>query len=146
MVQGAGQGLQGAAQLGETARDGLEPLPVDLVDGRGLLDDPLRLVGEREDTHEELGVRVGPRLVLELRRVARLGGDEFLIVLNQTKNLTMARTIAQKIVTSQQEAIEIQPGVYEKVGISIGIALYPSSADTPATGNGNSRPKASADS
>ena len=69
------------------------------------------------------------KLVRDSDIVARLGGDEFLIVLNQTRNLTMARSIAQKIVTSQQEAIEIQPGVYEKVGISIGIALYPDHGD-----------------
>jgi diguanylate cyclase (GGDEF)-like protein/PAS domain S-box-containing protein len=68
-------------------------------------------------------------LVRDSDIVARLGGDEFLIVLNQTKNLTMARTIAQKIVTAQQDAIEIQPGVYETVGISIGIALYPDHGD-----------------
>lgn len=61
--------------------------------------------------------------------VARLGGDEFLIILNQTKNLAMARNIAQKIVDEQQEAIEIQPGVYEKVGVSIGISLYPDHGD-----------------
>ena len=68
-------------------------------------------------------------LVRDSDIVARLGGDEFLIVLNQTKNLTMARTIAQKMVTAQQDAIEIQPGVYETVGISIGIALYPDHGD-----------------
>lgn len=61
--------------------------------------------------------------------VARLGGDEFLIVLNQTKNITMAQSIAQKIIDAQQEPMEVQATIYEKVGISIGIAVYPDHGD-----------------
>ena len=41
---------------------------MDLVDGRRLLDHPARLVGEREDADQHLGVRVGAGLVLEVRQ------------------------------------------------------------------------------
>ncbi len=61
--------------------------------------------------------------------VARMGGDEFLIILNQTKNIAMTCAIAQKIIDAQQEPIEIQPNTFEKVSISIGIAVYPDHGD-----------------
>ena len=64
----AGQGDQGAAELGEPLRHRLEPLPVDVLDGRRLLDDPLRLVGERQHPDQQLGVRVGPGLVAQVRQ------------------------------------------------------------------------------
>ncbi len=69
-------------------------------------------------------------LVRESDIVARLGGDEFFVILKHTKNMAMAQDIAQQIVDSQREPIEIQPGVQEKVGISVGIAIYPNHGDT----------------
>ena len=71
------------------------------------------------------------KLVRDSDVVARMGGDEFLLVLNHTGNIDMLQRIAQKILDAQQAPIEIQPGVLEKIGMSIGIALYPDHGDNP---------------
>ncbi len=56
--------------------------------------------------------------------VARLGGDEFLIILMQTDNHQKVKELAEKILTDQQQTIEVQPGFFETVAMSIGIAFY----------------------
>lgn len=71
------------------------------------------------------------KLVRDSDVVARLGGDEFLLILNHSGNLGMVKRIAQKILDAQQVPIEVQPGVMEKLGMSIGIALYPEHGDNP---------------
>ncbi|VUD42451.1 Cyclic di-GMP phosphodiesterase Gmr [Thalassocella blandensis] len=68
-------------------------------------------------------------LVRQADIVARMGGDEFLIVLNSTQNLDMAERIANKILEEQREPIEVQYGVFEHVGMSIGMAIYPEHGD-----------------
>lgn len=69
------------------------------------------------------------KLVRDSDVVARLGGDEFLLILNHTGNIDMIKRIAQKILDAQQVPIEVQPGTMEKIGMSIGIALYPGHGD-----------------
>ena len=69
------------------------------------------------------------KLVRDSDVVARLGGDEFLLILNHTGNIDMIKRIAQKILDAQQAPIEVQPGTMEKIGMSIGIALYPEHGD-----------------
>ena len=71
------------------------------------------------------------KLVRDSDVVARIGGDEFLLLLNHAGNLQMVQRIAQKILDAQQVPIEVQPGVLEIVGMSIGIALYPEHGDNP---------------
>ncbi|HSC68457.1 MAG TPA: diguanylate cyclase [Cellvibrio sp.] len=71
------------------------------------------------------------KLVRDSDVVARMGGDEFLLLLNHAGNISMVQRIAQKILAAQQAPIEVQPGVLEKIGISIGIALYPQHGDNP---------------
>ncbi len=61
--------------------------------------------------------------------VARLGGDEFLILLKNTDHISRAETIA-KAILSNQRPIEIQPGIMETLGMSIGIAHYPEHGDS----------------
>lgn len=56
--------------------------------------------------------------------VARLGGDEFLVILTQTDNRDKVKQLAEKLLDDQQQPLEIQPGFYETVGMSIGIAFY----------------------
>lgn len=69
------------------------------------------------------------KLVRDSDVVARLGGDEFLLILNHAGNIDTIKRIAQKILDAQQAPIEIQPGILEKIGLSIGIALYPEHGD-----------------
>jgi len=61
--------------------------------------------------------------------VSRLGGDEFFIILKDTNNIPMTRDIAGQIIDVQREPIEIQANIHEKIGVSIGIALYPDHGD-----------------
>ncbi len=68
-------------------------------------------------------------LVRDSDLVARPGGDEFVIVLRNTRSIDTASYIAQRIVETQQVPIEIESGVNELVGISIGIAIYPEHGD-----------------
>lgn len=71
------------------------------------------------------------KLVRDSDLVARIGGDEFLLLLNHAGKLQMVQRIAQKILDAQQVPIEVQTGVLETVGMSIGIALYPEHGDNP---------------
>jgi diguanylate cyclase (GGDEF)-like protein/PAS domain S-box-containing protein len=56
--------------------------------------------------------------------VARLGGDEFLIILTQTDNHQKVKELAEKLLADQQQTIEVQPGFFETIAMSIGIAFY----------------------
>ncbi len=56
--------------------------------------------------------------------VARLGGDEFLVILTQTDNRTRVKELAEKLLADQQQPMEVQPGFFETIAMSIGIAFY----------------------
>lgn len=56
--------------------------------------------------------------------VARLGGDEFTIILN-IRDKADAELVAQKILVAVREPYNLNGKVADKVGTSIGIALYP---------------------
>ena len=56
--------------------------------------------------------------------IARLGGDEFLIILTQTDNRLKVKELAEKLLADQQQPMEVQPGFFETVAMSIGIAFY----------------------
>jgi len=81
--------------------------------GHAIGDDLLRLVSWRLRS----SVREGDT-------VARLGGDEFVIVLEQLENQHVADQLAQKLMSSLREKLEIQ-GHSLFVGTSIGISLFP---------------------
>jgi diguanylate cyclase (GGDEF)-like protein/PAS domain S-box-containing protein len=68
-------------------------------------------------------------IVRDTDLVSRLGGDEFFIILKNTNNVVMTRDIARQIIDVQREPVEIQTNIYEKIGASIGIALYPDHGD-----------------
>ncbi|MDH5630733.1 MAG: EAL domain-containing protein [Gammaproteobacteria bacterium] len=61
--------------------------------------------------------------------VARLGGDEFTIILEGLKKESDASVLAQKIINSLEEPIEID-GNKLYVTASIGISLYPTDGET----------------
>lgn len=65
--------------------------------------------------------------------VARLGGDEFLLILKETDNPLAEKRIALQLLEAQATPIEVQKGIQEKIGISIGIAHYPEHGDNETT-------------
>ena len=79
-------------------------------------------------------VAVATRVRAQLREddvVARLGGDEFAILLSPLHKIEDAQRIADKIIASMLEPIEL-PGQSSVVtSLSIGIAVYPEHGATP---------------
>ena len=90
------------------------------------------------------GHQIGDQLLCEIARrlracvrdidtVARLGGDEFLILLSATElPMEAAERVAQECILSLQSPIRIGTD-WVKVGVSIGIAVTDSRADTLLT-------------
>ncbi|WP_426107234.1 diguanylate cyclase domain-containing protein [Pseudomonas sp. TWR1-1-3] len=73
-------------------------------------------------------VAVATRIRAQLREddvVARLGGDEFAILLTPLHKIEDAQRIAEKIIASMLEAIELPGRVSVVTSLSIGIAVYP---------------------
>lgn len=81
-------------------------------------------------------VAVANRVRAQLREedlVARLGGDEFAVLLTPLHKTEDAERIADKIIASMEEPIEL-PGTNEVLtSLSIGIAVYPDHGATPGT-------------
>ncbi len=83
---------------------------------------------------DELLQTVAQRLLARVRQsdtVARLGGDEFVIALNNPADQDEVALIARHVVESLAEPMQLQ-GNGIQVGCSIGIALFPTNALTPA--------------
>lgn len=68
----------------------------------------------------------------EADTVARVGGDEFVILMSQTKNLLDVEIFAKRILTAFNKEIVIEKQRL-KVGVSIGIAVYPTHCRTTKT-------------
>jgi hemerythrin-like metal-binding protein len=60
--------------------------------------------------------------------IARLGGDEFAIIVGDLENPQEAAVIATKLVAALKEDIVLPNGQSCRLGVSVGIALYPVSA------------------
>lgn len=76
---------------------------------------------------DELLEHISRRLLEQTRQsdtVSRLGGDEFTVILSDTSNPDDVAQIAQKLVDTLKEPVDIM-GHEVRVGGSIGIALYP---------------------
>lgn len=76
---------------------------------------------------DELLVEAGQVIKNNVRRsdlVARLGGDEFCCMLNEIDNVESAGLVAQKIISSMGLLNNVK-GCKVKVGVSIGISMYP---------------------
>lgn len=67
--------------------------------------------------------------VRESDTVARLGGDEFVILLPVVKSVRDVEKLAAKLLAALSEPVVLSDG-QAKVGVSIGIALYPRDGET----------------
>ena len=79
-------------------------------------------------------VAVATRIRAQLREgdvVARLGGDEFAIMLAPLHKVEDAQRIADKIIASMHEPIELPEQTCVVTSLSIGIAVYPEHGATP---------------
>ena len=79
-------------------------------------------------------VAVATRVRAQLREddvVARFGGDEFAILLAPLYHVEDAQRIADKIIASMQEPVELPGHISIVTSLSIGIAVYPEHGATP---------------
>jgi two-component system CheB/CheR fusion protein len=90
--------------------------------------------------NDQLGHHVGDdllksvalRLLALVRKsdtVARVGGDEFIFILNSPQGKDDITDVANRIVSSISEPIEIL-GSAPQIGVSVGIAMFPEHGDT----------------
>lgn len=80
-------------------------------------------------------VNIAMRIRGQLREsdlVARLGGDEFAVLLAPLASGSDALRIADNIIASMQAPIRLGDGSTVSTSLTIGIALYPDHADSPA--------------
>jgi diguanylate cyclase (GGDEF)-like protein len=87
-----------------------------------------------KEINDVFGHAVGDSLLRELSRrlqavtagdfIARLGGDEFAVIAAEGTQPASAATLADKLTAAAAEDIEIE-GHHLRVGLSIGVAIYP---------------------
>ena len=76
-------------------------------------------------------------LIRDTDTIARIGGDEFILLATQAKSINDIKTLANRILKVVQEPILVDK-LEILVGISIGIACYPSNGLTAKTLMSNS--------
>lgn len=84
---------------------------------------------------DDLLKTIAERLRSVLRQgdtVARLGGDEFVILLSSATNFEMVAGVAQKLMAVVEEPIYLKDQCLH-IGMSFGIALYPTDGENAAT-------------
>ncbi|HRK39969.1 MAG TPA: bacteriohemerythrin [Burkholderiaceae bacterium] len=80
------------------------------------------------DAGDAVLVAVAQRWLSAMRdtdTVARLGGDEFAVILPHTDRTEDLQAIATKLIQLAGQAIELPDHATVKVGVSVGISLYP---------------------
>ncbi|MDO9105420.1 MAG: PAS domain S-box protein [Methylovulum sp.] len=83
---------------------------------------------------DELLQQVAERLMGRLRKadtVARLGGDEFTVLLEDISAPEDAGRLAKSIIADLSESYQLSQWGDVRIGVSVGISLYPQHADTP---------------
>ncbi len=81
---------------------------------------------------QELAARLGSRM-RSTDLLTRFGGDEFVLVLDgldELRYLEQIDTSLARLHQTVESAFEVTPGVWVKVGMSMGLALYPHSGAT----------------
>jgi diguanylate cyclase (GGDEF)-like protein len=87
------------------------------------------------DIGDKLLIAVAHRLRSNLREgdtVARMGGDEFAIIQSSGNQPAAATALAQRLLTAMAQPFEVE-GQCSAIGISIGIAVYPTDGEDPDT-------------
>jgi diguanylate cyclase (GGDEF)-like protein/PAS domain S-box-containing protein len=82
---------------------------------------------------DELLQRVAERLLHRVRRVdtvSRLGGDEFTVLLEDLTHPQDAARLADGIITALSEPCRLSNGAELRMGVSVGISLYPDNGQT----------------
>ena len=85
---------------------------------------------------DELLQQVAKRITTRLREmdvVARLGGDEFIVLLEDITHPENAARIAEEIVADLSKPFQLSQSDDVRIGVSIGISLYPQHGDSPET-------------
>jgi len=83
---------------------------------------------------DELLQQVAKRITTRLREVdvvARLGGDEFIVLLEDISHPENAARIAEDIVADLSKPFQLSQSDDVRIGVSIGISLYPQHGDSP---------------
>ena len=83
---------------------------------------------------DELLQQVATRITTRLREVdmvARLGGDEFIVLLEDINHPENAARIAEDIVADLSKPFQLSQSDDVRIGVSIGISLYPQHGDSP---------------
>ena len=83
---------------------------------------------------DELLQQVAGRMRKRLRSidtVSRLGGDEFAILLEDSQHPQDAALVAREIIDSLGEPFSLSNGVEVRIGVSVGISLFPEHGKTP---------------
>ena len=92
-----------------------------------------------KEINDTMGHSIGDKVLIEVSKrladvlrqddtIARLGGDEFTIILEQLVNPFEVGEVAQKLIASLNEPIEVDNQMYY-VTVSIGIAIAPDDAN-----------------
>ncbi|PFG11502.1 diguanylate cyclase domain-containing protein [Marinobacter sp. LV10MA510-1] len=90
--------------------------------------------------NDQLGHKIGDDLLKDVAKrllalvrssdtIARVGGDEFIFILNNPRGRDEITEVANRIVASINEPIEIL-GVVVQIGVSLGIATFPADGDS----------------
>jgi diguanylate cyclase (GGDEF)-like protein/hemerythrin-like metal-binding protein/PAS domain S-box-containing protein len=81
---------------------------------------------------DELLLQVSARILARVRdvdMVVRLGGDEFVVLLEDIAHTEDAARVANEIIFVLSEAFQLSQNNDVKIGVSIGISLYPEHGD-----------------
>jgi len=85
---------------------------------------------------DELLQQVAARMTARLRNVdmvARLGGDEFIVLLDDIAHPDDAARVAEEIISDLSKSFNLTQSDDVRIGVSIGISLYPQHGGTPET-------------